>query len=119
MPRFIYNFAFILAMLISIITYLIAGVLALLSAFVLNIAAKLLGGRSSFFKALAVNFVVFAGTLYIRAHLSIFTGALSFAFLLLVYKYMFDVGWIRALLIWLLQGFLVLLLVVILILHIL
>ena len=99
----------------SIMLLIIAVISAIASAFVLNIAAKLLGARSSFFKALIVNFIVFLGTAYIKGHINFLEGALSFVFLLLVYKYVFDVGWIRALLIWLMQGILVALFIVLLI----
>ena len=73
------------------------------SAIPLNIAVKLLGGKSSWFKAIAVNVLVSIAGYFIAQFIDFFSTIVSFIVLLLIYKVMFKLGWIRALLAWLVQ----------------
>ena len=91
---------------------IIAMVLAfLISAIPLNIAARLLGGKSSIIWAAITNLIAGLVSAAIYSLFSRIGSIAAFISLLAVYKFMFRLGWIRALLVWLLQGIIALLLV--------
>ena len=82
-------------------------VVLVVSAIPLNIAVKLLGGRSSLLKVVAINLLMGLVNGFLDAKLRIYSGIASFIILLLLYRFMFDIGWIRAILAWVLQFVLV------------
>ncbi|MBN2111849.1 hypothetical protein JW707_01990 [Candidatus Woesearchaeota archaeon] len=70
----------------------------------LHLAAKMFGGDSSLLKAALTNFIagILGGVIFF-----LFDGIALFVYfvvLLLVYKTMFNIGWIKAFLVWLMQG---------------
>jgi hypothetical protein len=73
------------------------------SAIPLNIAVKMLEGKSSWVKAIIVNILVAFLSYLIGMKVASYAGLLSFIILLVVYKVMFGIGWFRALVAWLLQ----------------
>ena len=73
------------------------------SAIPLNIAVKMLEGKSNWIKAIIVNILVAVLSYIISMKIANFAGLLSFVVLLLVYKVMFRIGWFRAIIAWLLQ----------------
>ncbi|MFH1440342.1 MAG: hypothetical protein ABIG89_07260 [Candidatus Woesearchaeota archaeon] len=73
------------------------------SAIPLNIAVKMLGGKSSWLKAIIANIAVAILSYMISLRITKFSGLLSFIILLLIYKFMFRIGWFRAFIAWLLQ----------------
>lgn len=87
----------------------------LVSAIPLNLAVKLLGGESSLLKVVLVNFVVAVIFVLSYMYFTVFAGLIAFILMLLVYKVMFDIGWIRAILAWLLQFVIAVILILILI----
>ena len=74
------------------------------AAIPLHLAARMFGGDSTLLKAILTNLIagVLGGVislLFSRTGLLVY-----FIVLLLVYKMMFKIGWIKAFLVWLLQG---------------
>jgi hypothetical protein len=84
-----------IAMIIIVLVFII-------TAIPLNIAVHLLGGHSNLFKTAFVNFIVglIGAAIYAFAP---FGGLLAFVALLVVYKFMFGLSFLRALLAWVLQ----------------
>ena len=83
-------------------------IIAILSAIPLNLAAHLLGGESSIFKVVFINLVYGLISGLLSAFFASSLGGLIlpillFIILLLIYKIAFDVGWLRAFLIWITQ----------------
>lgn len=78
-------------------------IIFIVSAIPLNIAVRLLGGKSSFLKAILVNLIVGTAGYFISTKIKFFATILSFIVLLLIYKVMFRIGWLRALLAWVVQ----------------
>jgi len=78
-------------------------IVLIISAIPLNIAVKLLGGKSSLFKVILVNLILGVINGFIDTKFALFSGILSFVALLFIYKIMFDLGWLRAFLVWILQ----------------
>ena len=74
-----------------------------ISAIPLNIAVKLLDGKSSWIKAIVVNIAIAFLSYLIGLRVDKYAGLLSFVVLLLIYKIMFRIGWFRAFIAWLLQ----------------
>ena len=87
--------------MIGKLTYLIITFAA--SAIPLNIAVRLLEGKSSWLKAIATNIGIAILSFLIGLKIAKFAGLLSFLVLLVIYKIMFRLGWFRALMAWLLQ----------------
>lgn len=85
-----------------------------LSAIPLNIAVKLLGGRSSIVKVIFANIVIAILSYFIQTEIGTFASLLTFIVMLFVYKVMFEMGWIRSFLAWLLQYVLILIFYIIL-----
>jgi len=98
----------------AVLEIILMAVVFLIAAIPLHITVKLLGGDSSLIKAAIVNFLVGLASGVISFFLKSFAGVISFIALLFIYKTMFDIGWIRALLAWLLQGVIIVLLIVLL-----
>lgn len=80
-------------------------VILIISAIPLNIAVKLLGGRSSILKVIFANILAGILAFFIEMFLGggFWISVLIFIAMLLVYKSMFEMGWIRSFLAWLLQ----------------
>ncbi|MBI4453536.1 hypothetical protein HY636_02735 [Candidatus Woesearchaeota archaeon] len=74
-----------------------------ISAIPLHIAVSLLEGKSTWFKAIFVNFLVAIASFLIELKINKFSGLISFLLLLLIYKIMFRMGWFRSFVAWLLQ----------------
>ncbi len=85
-----------LVILIFVIVFLIASL-------PLHISVNILGGDSTILKAMVTNAVIglVGGVIYL--FIPRFAGIVYFIAILLVYKLMFNIGWIRAVLVWVLQ----------------
>lgn len=94
---------------------LIAAVF-LIAGIPLHISANLVGGNSSLLKAALTNAIVGLCLALIYVFLYKYASIIGFIAVLLIYKAMFDIGWLRALLVWLLQGVIAFVLLVLLIL---
>jgi len=77
------------------------------SAIPLNIAVKLLEGKSSWFKAILANVIVAVLSYVISAKIGNYSGIITFIALLFIYKIMFHIGWFRAFIAWALQGIII------------
>ena len=77
----------------------------LIGAIPLYIALHLLGGRGSLLKVVLVNLGIGFIDSFIEAKFNMgwIIKGISFLVLLLIYKLMFDLGWLRAILVWALQ----------------
>ncbi len=73
------------------------------SAIPLNIAVKIMGGKSSIIKVIAANIIIAIIGYFIAENINFLAGLLSFIVMLFVYKLMFRMGWVRSFLAWLLQ----------------
>ncbi|MFP4403575.1 MAG: hypothetical protein ACLFPJ_04450, partial [Candidatus Woesearchaeota archaeon] len=85
----------------------------ILSAIPMNIAVKFMGGRSSILKVLFANLVYAVLFFLIEMYVDIWT-IFSFILMIFVYKVIFEMGWIRTILAWLLQFIILAIFVVIL-----
>lgn len=95
----------------KILLYILVVVI---SAIPLNIAVKMLGGRSSLIKVIFANFLIAILSYLIQHYIGFFVGFFSFIVMLFVYKKMFRMGWLRTLIAWLLQYILIAIFLVIL-----
>lgn len=86
----------------------------IISAIPLNLAVKLIGGKSSIIKVIFVNFLVAVASALLYQTFGLFAVIFSFLAMLLIYKIMFKIGWFRAFLAWILQFILVAIFVVVL-----
>ena len=89
--------------MLEIIILAIIVIVFVVTSIPLHISVSLLGGESTILKAAIVNLI--AGV--VGALIYFFTGyggVVSFIALLVVYKTMFGLGFLRALLAWFLQG---------------
>jgi hypothetical protein len=73
------------------------------SAIPLNLAVKLMGGKSSILRVILANIIVGILAIFIDMKLGHFAGIVSFIAMLFIYKHLFHVGYLRALLAWVLQ----------------
>tara|TARA_Y100000310_G_C20487240_1_gene717455 strand:+ start:221 stop:562 length:342 start_codon:yes stop_codon:yes gene_type:complete len=89
---------------------LVAGLL-LLSSLPLYFAVTLIGGKTSVMKILFLNFLMVVVYLGLNLFLDHFIGLASFVILLFLYKYFFEIGFVRALIAWVLQGVIALVLI--------
>ena len=83
------------------------GLIFILSAIPLNIAVKLLGGHSGLFKTAIINF--FAGLLFVvvKQYAPAFGTVAGFVATLILYKFAFGLGFIKAFFVWVLSGVIV------------
>ena len=74
-----------------------------ISALPLHLAVKILNGKTNIIKTILT--MVLAGFIVaiVRSVVGIFGGLVAFIVLIWVYRISFQVGWVRAILIWLLQ----------------
>ena len=93
------------------LTFILLIVVFLITAIPLNISVKILGGNSSIVWAAIANLIAGICAAFIYIFLARYAALISFIALLLVYKLMFSLGWIRAFLAWILQGVIGLLLI--------
>jgi len=96
----------------TIISIILMVLIFLISAIPLHIAVRLLGGRTSITWAALTNLIVGITGGIVYVFLAKYAAIVAFIILLLVYKFMFSLGWIRAFLAWLLQGVVIILLYV-------
>ncbi len=74
-----------------------------IAAIPLNIAVSLLDGKSSWLKAVFANILVAVLSYFVGLFFGKYAGILSLILLLIIYKILFDLGWFRALVAWLIQ----------------
>jgi hypothetical protein len=87
--------------MISKLAYLI--ITFAVSAIPLNIAVSLMDGKSSWIKAILANIIVAVLSYFAGLFFGKYAGILSLVLLLMVYKILFDLGWFRSLVAWLIQ----------------
>jgi hypothetical protein len=90
-------------MVLLALVFIVIVLIFVVTSIPLHIAVTMLGGDSSILKAAFVNFL--AGL--VGAGIYLFTGygwVVAFIALLVVYKLMFGLGFIRAFFAWVLQG---------------
>ncbi len=75
----------------------------LLSALPLYFSVKVMGGKTGLLKIIIVNIIVALVAFAIKMQFDTWGGVIAFILMILIYKYMFKIGWIRAILVWLLQ----------------
>jgi len=103
---------FTLSLIKTIIVFIIAFIIASLP---LYFAVKFLGGKTSILKVIGVHFIVAVVIAFIQFFINIFAGIITFIAMLWIYKEMFQLGWIRSLLAWLLSIIIAVILVIIMI----
>ncbi|MBR9676543.1 hypothetical protein GOV04_00185 [Candidatus Woesearchaeota archaeon] len=82
----------------------IIAIILVISAIPLNLAVKFLRGRSTLAKAILVNLLAgLLGDLIRQRYSFIVGGLLSFIALLLIYRTLFELGWTKSLIAWVLQ----------------
>jgi len=83
---------------------LIVWVLIVISSLPLYLSLKLFfAKRVSILRVFLVNLIVGFIVSLVKYYFEIFGGIIAFFLLLLIYKIAFGIGWIRAVLVWLLQ----------------
>ncbi len=85
-----------------------------ISAIPLNLAVKALGGKSSWLKAILVNLILDIINIFLSPQIRFGYIIISFILKLFIYKLMFRIGWLKALLAWILQYIIAVLLIVLL-----
>jgi hypothetical protein len=101
-----------LTLIKTLILFLIAFIIASLP---LYLAVKFLGGRTSILKVIGVHFIVAVVIAFIQFFINILAGLIAFIAMLWIYKEMFQLGWLRAFLAWILSIIIAVILVIILI----
>ena len=88
-----------------LVRILIKILIIIISAIPLYLAVKLLRGKTTLMKVIIVNFLVAVAAFLIELIVSLgWLGSLLTAVaLLFIYKSMFKIGWVRSILVWLLQ----------------
>jgi hypothetical protein len=76
----------------------------LLSALPLHILVKILGGKTNLFKTAFVSLIAGVIVALIKDAFSTFGGLFAFVFLIWIYREAFRLKWLKAFLVWLLQG---------------
>ena len=88
----------------ELLTILIIGaVLFLLSALPLYLAVKVMAGHTTLIKTALISLVAGIILAIIKALFTTWGSMIAFIVLILIYKNSFGLGWIRALIAWLLQ----------------
>jgi len=73
-------------------------IVLVISAIPLNLAMKMLGGKSSILKVILANLLAGIAYIFLHAYMGIFAGLASFIVMILIYREIFKVGWLRVLL---------------------
>ena len=90
-------------MVFPIITIIVTIIIFLLSSLPLHFAVKLWGGETNLLKTALVALIAGIIVSIIQLFFSVWGGLIAFIILLFIYRTMFDVGWIRSFLVWLMQ----------------
>lgn len=94
----------------SVISIILMVLIFLISAIPLHLAVRLLGGRTSIPWAALANLIAGITGAIAYVFIAKYAAIAAFVILLIVYKFMFSLGWTRAFLAWLLQGVIIILL---------
>ena len=92
------------------VVILVFAFVFLIASLPLHFSVIFLGGESSILKAMVTNVLIGLVGAGIYVYVPRFAGILYFIAMLFIYKSMFSVGWIRSLLVWVLQGIIAILL---------
>jgi len=82
---------------------LIFVIVLIIAAIPLHFSVSFLGGDSSILKAIITNGLVGLAGALIQSFVPSFGTLVYVIAVLLIYKFMFNIGWIRAVLVWILQ----------------
>jgi hypothetical protein len=95
----------------GIVVILIFVLVLLVWSLPLFITVKLLGGKTSLLKALGVNILIGILAFAVSTFLNFWAGIVIFILTLLVYRKFFRLKWWKAIVVWLLQGVVAIILV--------
>jgi hypothetical protein len=98
---------------LSLIAIIVVLLMLMIAALPLNLAVKLLGGRSSTLKVIITNLLTAFIVYLIYEFVNHYAGFIAFIATILVYRIAFRLGWIRAFLAWILQAVIALILVLV------
>lgn len=98
----------------ALLALLLLALIFVISSLPLYFAAKFLGGKTTIIKVILVNLLVAVITYIIDYLFETWSGLIAFVLMIWIYKDLFRIGWIKAVLVWLLQFVMALLLVLIL-----
>ncbi len=90
-------------MLGTLVLLLITLAIFIISALPLYFAVKMLGGKATLLKILIINLIVALVSFMINFLFQTWGGLIAFILMIWIYKDFFKLGWLRALLAWLLQ----------------
>lgn len=90
-------------MIDALLLLLVTLALFLISALPLYFAVKVLGGKAGLFGVLFTNLLVAIVSFIINFLFDTWGGLFAFVLMIWIYKEFFELGWLRALLAWLLQ----------------
>ena len=93
------------------ITMLVLLIVLVISALPLHFAVKILGGKSTIIKVIVVNVLVSIIIGITNSYFGLIAGFVFFLILIVIYKLLFKMGFIRVILAWLLQSVIALLLI--------
>ena len=94
-----------------IIILLILLAVLIIAALPMHLAVLMLGGRSSIFKVIVANILASIISVLVYGYFHTWTGLISFILMIWLYTVMFHIGFVRALLAWILQFIIAVLLV--------
>jgi len=83
--------------------FFIDFLILLISAIPLHISINLFGGKTNFFKTIIVMLIGGFLVAAVKNSLNVFSGIISFFFLLALYHYAFRLGWMKTFFAWLFQ----------------
>ena len=89
--------------MIGITAILIIILIFVLAALPLHFAVKIMGGKTTILKTILINIIAGLVLALITSAAPIFGGILGFLGLLFTYMFFFRIGFLRALVVWLLQ----------------
>lgn len=91
----------------SWIFVLVITIIFLIASIPLNFSAKIMGGHSTIVKSALTNLLAgfFTGIIYF--FFSRYAALIAFIATLFIYKVMFSIGWIKAFLVWVLEGIII------------
>lgn len=96
-----------------LITFLILILVFLISAIPLYLSVKFLGGKTTLLKTALVSLLAAIVVAVVNNYFKVFGGIIAFILMIWIYREMFKLKWIKALLAWALQFVILFILIVI------
>lgn len=98
--------------MLEILLLIILILLLVISALPMHLAVLVMGGRSTIIRVIFANFLAGIITFMIYYLLDSWAGLISFVLMIWVYKEIFNIGFVRAVLAWILQFIIAILLII-------